>query len=127
MCGVCACVCVCMCVCVCVYKYTYMCVCVLIGMCTCLCGYTCALLCVVSVYMYTCVICNRLVSEIPVRECPCSSSQETSYISNLTQSMSLVLEEFYKNLNCVGVSAIEGTGIEDFFKCVDQAVEEYEK
>jgi GTPase SAR1 family protein len=53
--------------------------------------------------------------------------QETSYISNLTQSMSLVLEEFYKNLNCVGVSAIEGTGIEDFFKCVDQAVEEYEK
>ena len=41
--------------------------------------------------------------------------------------MSLVLDEFYKNLSCVGVSATEGQGMEEFLLKVDQAVEEYEK
>ena len=53
--------------------------------------------------------------------------QETSYLSNLSRSMSLVLDEFYKNLSCVGVSATEGRGMEEFLLKVDQAVEEYEK
>ena len=52
--------------------------------------------------------------------------QETSYLSNLSRSMSLVLDEFYKNLSCVGVSATEGQGMEEFLVKVDQAVEEYE-
>ena len=52
-------------------------------------------------------------------------SNETSYMSNLTRSMSLVLDEFYQNLKTVGLSAITGAGIQDFFQAVSEAVDEY--
>eukprot|EP00794_Sanderia_malayensis_P009147 gene9147-10120_t len=54
-------------------------------------------------------------------------SHETSYMSNLTRSMSLVLDEFYQNLKAVGLSAITGRGIDEFFKAVDQAMVEYDE
>ncbi|NXW26127.1 GPN1 GTPase, partial [Circaetus pectoralis] len=54
-------------------------------------------------------------------------NQETSYVSNLTCSMSLVLDEFYSSLKVVGVSAVLGTGLDDFFVQLSKAVDEYER
>ena len=52
--------------------------------------------------------------------------EERSYMGSLAQSMALMLEEFYKSLTAVGVSALTGDGVEDFFKAVDKAAAEYE-
>lgn len=52
--------------------------------------------------------------------------QDTSYTSNLSRSLCLVLDEFYQNLKTVGVSAITGLGIENFFAAVKKGAEEYQ-
>lgn len=52
---------------------------------------------------------------------------ESSYVSNLTRSMSLTLDEFYKNLQCCGVSSVTGTGFSDFLELVKDAAEKYER
>lgn len=52
---------------------------------------------------------------------------ETSYMSNLTRSLSLVLDEFYTNIKFVGVSSTTGAGIPEFFQIVDYLKEEYER
>ncbi|ELV13727.1 GPN-loop GTPase 1 [Tupaia chinensis] len=54
-------------------------------------------------------------------------NQETTYVSNLTRSMSLVLDEFYSSLRVVGVSAVLGTGLDELFVQVISAAEEYER
>ena len=51
---------------------------------------------------------------------------EKSYMGSLAQSMALMLEEFYKSLKAVGVSAITGAGMETFFAAVDAAAADYE-
>ncbi|CAH9129269.1 unnamed protein product [Cuscuta epithymum] len=50
---------------------------------------------------------------------------DDSYTSTLTRSLSLSLEEFYKNLKSVGVSAVSGTGIDEFFNAINASAEEY--
>jgi len=54
-------------------------------------------------------------------------AQETSYVSNLSRSMSLVLDEFYKDLRAIGVSAVTGEGVDDFIGAIDDASDEYER
>uniref|UniRef100_A0A9I9CUJ3 GPN-loop GTPase 1 n=1 Tax=Cucumis melo TaxID=3656 RepID=A0A9I9CUJ3_CUCME len=52
-------------------------------------------------------------------------SSDSSYTSTLSQSLSLVLDEFYKNLKSVGVSAVSGAGMDSFFKAIESSAEEY--
>ena len=52
---------------------------------------------------------------------------ERSYMGSLAQSMALMLEEFYASLRAVGVSALSGDGIDDFFAAIDAAALEYDE
>ncbi|VDB83091.1 unnamed protein product [Peniophora sp. CBMAI 1063] len=52
---------------------------------------------------------------------------EPTYMNNLMNSMSLVLDEFYKHLKAVGVSSVTGAGMDDFLQAVEASREEYEK
>jgi len=48
-----------------------------------------------------------------------------TYLSSLSRSMSLVLDEFYKDINAVYLSSKTGDGFPDLFKAVEKAREEY--
>jgi GTPase SAR1 family protein len=52
--------------------------------------------------------------------------ESQAYLTGLTRSMSLVLDEFYNTLRAVGVSAATGDGMDEFFEAVTGAVKEYE-
>ncbi|XP_020600342.1 LOW QUALITY PROTEIN: GPN-loop GTPase 1 [Phalaenopsis equestris] len=49
---------------------------------------------------------------------------DTTYTSTLTRSLSLVLDEFYKNLQSVGVSAVSGVGMDAFFNAIEASSKE---
>lgn len=53
-------------------------------------------------------------------------SSDSSYNANLSRSLSLTLDEFYKDLTAVGFSAVTGEGFDEFLAAVDAAVVEYE-
>lgn len=50
---------------------------------------------------------------------------DESYTSTLANSLSLSLYEFYQNIRSVGVSAITGAGMDDFFKAIEASADEY--
>ncbi|BFI32098.1 GPN-loop GTPase [Marchantia polymorpha subsp. ruderalis] len=50
---------------------------------------------------------------------------DKSYNANLSRSLCLVLDEFYQNLHKVGVSAISGAGMKEFFETVDACGQDY--
>lgn len=54
------------------------------------------------------------------------SSNGSGYMNSLINSMSLMLEEFYSQLDVVGVSSYTGEGFDSFLKAVDDKVVEYE-
>jgi GPN-loop GTPase len=56
-----------------------------------------------------------------------SGPQGSGYMGSLLHSMSLVLDEFYKHLSIVGVSAVTGAGVEEFFEAVKEKRVEFER
>ncbi|GHJ88833.1 hypothetical protein NliqN6_5235 [Naganishia liquefaciens] len=50
---------------------------------------------------------------------------EPTYMNSLMSSMCLVLDEFYSHLRAVGVSAMTGAGMKEFFEAVEEARKEY--
>ncbi|KAM9987603.1 hypothetical protein ACTFIZ_000121 [Dictyostelium cf. discoideum] len=54
-------------------------------------------------------------------------TNDPTYMGNLTRSLSLVLEEFYSTLQSVGVSAVDGSGIDEFFEKIGLAAQDYHK
>lgn len=51
----------------------------------------------------------------------------SGYMGSLLNSMSLMLEEFYNHLSVVGVSAMTGKGVDDFFQAVGEKAEEFRR
>ncbi|KAI4252771.1 MAG: hypothetical protein LQ352_004078 [Teloschistes flavicans] len=51
----------------------------------------------------------------------------SGYMGSLLNSMSLMLEEFYRHLNVVGVSSMTGQGVPEFFEAVRAKAEEFER
>ncbi|PWY80587.1 hypothetical protein BO70DRAFT_362535 [Aspergillus heteromorphus CBS 117.55] len=51
----------------------------------------------------------------------------SGYMGSLLNSMSLMLEEFYRHLNVVGVSSMTGDGIDEFFAAVEEKRQEFER
>ena len=54
-----------------------------------------------------------------------AAESDTSYTASLTRSLSLVLDEFYKNIRSVGVSAVTGEGMPEFFAAVKASANEF--
>ncbi|KAI5296085.1 hypothetical protein KEM52_005741 [Ascosphaera acerosa] len=51
----------------------------------------------------------------------------SGYMGSYLNSMSLMLEEFYRYLNVVGVSSMTGDGVDDFFAAVEEKRKEFER
>nr|CAH8845480.1 unnamed protein product [Trichobilharzia regenti] len=49
------------------------------------------------------------------------------YMNSLVHSMSLVLDEFYRDLRCCGISSITGDGMAKLMEKINEATEEYFK
>ncbi len=56
-----------------------------------------------------------------------SAGGGSGYMGSLLNSMSLMLEEFYKHLSVVGVSSMTGHGVNEFFEAVEEKAKEFER
>lgn len=52
--------------------------------------------------------------------------KEDNFVGTLARSMAMALEEFYKNMTSVGVSAVTGEGMDELIRAIRKATEEYE-
>jgi len=50
---------------------------------------------------------------------------ESEYISSFSRSLSLVLEEFYKNIKYVSVSSKTGDGFEKLYDSIHLTIQDY--
>jgi GTPase SAR1 family protein len=62
-----------------------------------------------------------------IRKEEAEEREGSGYMGSLLNSMSLVLEEFYNHLSVIGVSAMTGEGVDDFFAAIEEKREEFEK
>ena len=53
-------------------------------------------------------------------------SNDSTYNGNLSRSLSLTLDEFYKDLTAIGFSAVTGEGFDELLSAIDKAVVEFE-
>uniref|UniRef100_A0A5K3EJD6 GPN-loop GTPase n=1 Tax=Mesocestoides corti TaxID=53468 RepID=A0A5K3EJD6_MESCO len=56
---------------------------------------------------------------------PCVDSDVSQYMTSLTSSLALVLDEFYNDLRSCGVSSVTGEGLPHFMELVKNATNEY--
>lgn len=54
-------------------------------------------------------------------------NEVNSYATDLSYSLALVLDEFYRDLRTVGTSAFTGEGVNEFFEKVNDAAHEFER
>ena len=54
-----------------------------------------------------------------------AADADSSYMGNLTRSLSLVLDKFYQNIRTVGLSSMTGKGIQDLFAKLNESRDEY--
>lgn len=50
---------------------------------------------------------------------------EQTFVSTLTRSLAFVMDEFYRNIRTVSVSAVTGHGLDEFFTKIDDCADEY--
>lgn len=56
---------------------------------------------------------------------PYIESDSSQYMTSLTSSMSIVLDEFYSDLRCCGISSLSGDGLPRFMELIKEATDEY--
>ena len=74
-----------------------------------------------------CQFAEEWVKDFEAYQMALDGDKKEEYMGTLNRSLSLVLDEFYKNIKTVGVSAMTGNGIEDMFKKIDEAGVEFKE
>ncbi|XP_953673.1 uncharacterized protein TA16325 [Theileria annulata] len=54
-------------------------------------------------------------------------THDETYMASLSRSCALMLNEFYMNIKCCGISCMTGEGFEEHVKLLDECVDEYNR